>query len=264
MPKLSPRETSISLLQEETIIQPIYQAFSRIQRRLLSQDALQKVSSFHIVPGTIISQLKRKRDIDKLFAADMNLSANLFILSQYFKKKYQDIVAYYQKVFPFIKDARIAELSEIQPHIGIGGTAPVFTIREQGSRKWIPIYEFSSGMQKVLLILTDIFILPEGGVYIIDEYENSLGINAIDFFPQFILDIEKDVQFFVTSHHPYIINTIPPKNWFVFHRNGMHVSISPTATFVFDLSTATRYVPPAYPMYHQEAPYVTSLSDRQR
>src|SRR5262245_11168129 len=33
MPKLSPRETSISLLQEEETIQPIYQAFSIIKRR---------------------------------------------------------------------------------------------------------------------------------------------------------------------------------------------------------------------------------------
>jgi hypothetical protein len=37
---------------------------------------------------------------------------------------------------------------------------------------------------------------------------------------------------------------------------------NPTATSIFDLRTATRYAPPAYPMDHQEAPYVTSLSDR--
>src|SRR5262249_55297579 len=39
---------------------------------------------------------------------------------------------------------------------------------------------------------------------------------------------------------------------------------NPTATAIFDLRTVTRYAPPAYPMDHQEAPYVTSLSDRQR
>lgn len=80
-------------------------------------------------------------------------------------------------------------------------------------------------MQKVLLILTDIFVFPEGGIYLIDEYENSLGINAIDFFPSFILEVEKDIQFIVTSHHPYIINEIPVKNWYVFHRKGTEVVI---------------------------------------
>src|SRR5262249_15501856 len=37
---------------------------------------------------------------------------------------------------------------------------------------------------------------------------------------------------------------------------------NPTATSIFDLRTATRYAPPAYPTDHQEAPYVTSVSDR--
>ena len=40
--------------------------------------------------------------------------------------------------------------------------------------------------------------------------------------------------------------------------------IIPTATFRFDLSPAAWYFPPAYPVDHQEAPYVTSLSDRRR
>jgi hypothetical protein len=52
-----------------------------------------------------------------------------------------------------------------------------------------------------------------------------IAVNAIDFFPQFILDLEKDIQFFITSHHPYIINAILPNNWFIFHRHGMKVSI---------------------------------------
>ncbi len=49
-------------------------------------------------------------------------------------------------------------------------------------------------MQKVLLILTDVFILPEGGVYIIDEYENSLGLNAIDFLARFKFQLTVSVN----------------------------------------------------------------------
>jgi hypothetical protein len=37
---------------------------------------------------------------------------------------------------------------------------------------------------------------------------------------------------------------------------------NPTATILFDMRTTPRYVPPAYLAYHQEATYVTSLSDR--
>ena len=43
-----------------------------------------------------------------------------------------------------------------------------------------------------------------------------------------------------------------------------HSTINPTATFIFDLSAATRYALPVYPVYPQEAPYVTRLSERRR
>jgi len=78
----------------------------------------------------------------------------------------------------------------------------------------------------VLLMLTDLYLLPsEGAIYLIDEYENSLGINSIDFFPNILLEEESNSQFIITSHHPYIINKIPVRNWFIFHRTGLDVKI---------------------------------------
>jgi len=232
MPKLDRRETSVSILREEKEIRPVFEAFSLIQRRLFSESGLAEVSGSENVPPTVIAQLKNTGDIRKLFAAQLKLSANLYFLKRYFKQQYRRIVDFYMQVFPFIESVDVSELSDLKPHlVGFGplpkslGRLPVFTLQERGSSHKVPLFEFSSGMTKVLLILTDLYVLPAGGVYIIDEYENSLGINAIDFFPEFILDFEKDLQFFITSHHPYIINAIPPTNWYLFHRNGTRVSI---------------------------------------
>lgn len=225
LPKLSLQETAISLLQEEDDISPIYEGFTTIQRRLFSVDALNKVTNLNTIPVRIIQGLEASKDIKILFQADMNLSANLFLLSKYFKNIFQQIISRYKQVFPFVEEARITDLSKLEPNLGMPGNVPVFTIRERGSEEWVTVNELSSGMQKVLLILTDLFILPKHGVYIIDEYENSLGINAIDFFPEFILDLDKEMQFFVTSHHPYIINEIPVQDWYIFHREGMQVSV---------------------------------------
>jgi AAA15 family ATPase/GTPase len=80
-------------------------------------------------------------------------------------------------------------------------------------------------MQKVLLIVTDVLTLPKGSIYIIDEYENSLGTNAIDFLPQFLTDHGENGQFFITTHHPYLINSMPMRTWKVFRRQGGKVSI---------------------------------------
>jgi hypothetical protein len=40
------------------------------------------------------------------------------------------------------------------------------------------------------------------------------------------------------------------------------IDLIPTATFIFDLRSASPYASPAYPIYSKETAYVTSLSDR--
>ena len=116
-------------------------------------------------------------------------------------------------------------MNEITNRGPLPGVAPALSIKEKNVKKWVMLNDLSTGMQKVLLILTDICTLPPGSIYLIDEYENSLGINAIDFFPDFLLEYETDAQIILTSHHPYIINNINPENWFVFHRKGSEVAI---------------------------------------
>ena len=225
IPKLSLEETSISLLKEEELIKPLYEGFSLIKRRLFHTDALSKASEFQSIPTALITDMEKKRNLEKIFLTELPLSPTLYILQKFFNDIYELIIEQYKQFFPFIRETRITDLSKINPNISLPGLFPVFSIKEAGLNKWINIDQMSSGMLKILLILTDIFIIPEGGVYLIDEYENSLGISAIDFFPKFILNLEKEVQFFITSHHPYIINEIPPKNWYIFHREGMRVSI---------------------------------------
>jgi AAA15 family ATPase/GTPase len=226
LPKLSPQETSISLLREETQVSPLHDAFSMIQRRLFNQDALGTAAALQTIRPQLAVEMERTRDLRTLFQAEMSLSNKLFFLSKYFKDIFQELVGTFREIFPFVHEVRISELSDLGLDSPELGRVPVLTIRERGSDHWIPVMDFSSGMLKVLLILSDLFIMPEGGVYLIDEYENSLGLNAIDFFPDFVLRSQKPIQFFLTSHHPYIINAIPLEDWFIFHRKGMHVAVN--------------------------------------
>jgi predicted ATPase len=225
MPKLSSKKTSISLLKEELEMQPIFDAFSVIMRRRFFHDALTRVSELNAIPINLIKRLQKQKKLQLIFNADMNLSTNLYLLNKYFPKLYKSIIHYYRGFFPFVQDTRIRDLSKVQPNVAISGQIPVFEISEKDSNEWVSITNLSSGMQKVLLILTDLHLLPSDSIYMIDEYENSLGISAIDFFPEFVNEFEKDVQLLITSHHPYLINEISPENWFIFHRKGMNVHI---------------------------------------
>ena len=225
LPKLPPRATSITLLKEEDDIGPIYEGFGRMTRRRFFRDDLAKLSELIAIPPNLIDKFRSKPLLRNVYDANLALNVNLFILSVLFPEVFNAIRKHLKSAFGFIADSAVKEWSDVARGLKVPGEIPVFCIREKQSKTWIPLPELSSGMQKVLLILTDTHILPDEAIYIIDEYENSLGVSAIDFFPGFLLGLEKEIQFFVTSHHPYIINEIPPRNWYIFHRKGTSVSI---------------------------------------
>ncbi len=224
MPKLSPNKSGLTLLKNEDIINPINKGFASILRRHFSMDALLKASQYVTVPD-IFLQNKKSITIEDIFWSDFPLNINLFLLSQFFPKKYELICNNYKLIFPFIENIEIKELTDLHKFINISGRVPVFCIKEKGSTDWVELKELSSGMQKVLLIITDFYILPNEGVYLLDEYENSLGPNAIDFLPEFLNQEDNNNQYIITSHHPYIISNIPIKNWYVFHRVRKKVNI---------------------------------------
>ena len=136
-----------------------------------------------------------------------------------FEDIYSEICENFISTFPFVKRVDIKKLES--PF----GLVPIFCLKEQNVNDWIPISEMSSGMQKVLFMLTDICSLPNGSIYFIDEYENSLGMNAINFLPEFLAEHQEKIQFFITSHHPYLINNIPVDNWYLCYRQGQNISI---------------------------------------
>jgi len=220
LPKLSRQESSISLLKDEESIKPLNQFFSRVLRRYFSEDTLRQTSALGILDDNIAKKFENGVDLNELFGMEVGLGAKLWFLEKHFPELFSTICGYYKDVFPFIRQVKVKKEKAPFP-----GLAPSFSVKEKNVQDWIRLDQLSAGMQKVLLILTDICTIPEGSTYLIDEYENSLGINAIDFFPDFLDQFETDAQIIVTSHHPYIINNIQPENWFVFHRKGSKVII---------------------------------------
>jgi len=224
LPKLPPSESSISLLQNEDLIKPLYNGLSLIMRRNFSGPALVEETSYQTVPQKFLKKIKKTRDLYDLFSANLNLSCALYILSEVFNDIYEKVCSEFKATFPFVTDVKILEADKFGFHFP--GIVPVFALKEKFHKKWIQLNEFSAGMTKVLLILTDIFRLPkEGAVYLIDEYENSLGVSAINFFPNVLFETESQSQFIITSHHPYIIGNVPIKDWVILHRKGNSVLV---------------------------------------
>jgi hypothetical protein len=53
-----------------------------------------------------------------------------------------------------------------------------------------------------------------------------------------ILDESTDIQFILTSHHPYIINNIPWKTWQIVSKSGNKVKVR-KASDIPELNTAS-------------------------
>ncbi|MBD3265124.1 AAA family ATPase [bacterium] len=219
LPKLMKNKSAITLLKEEDTIQPIYKAFQNIFRRNFSSNILYELFvSTQIQHNVDMTHLK---ETNPLWAVDIkNLNAKLYFLQNAFPDIYEDIIESMREVFPFIESCEI-KLVPIQNGI----QSLCFFIKEKNIDYPIPLPGCSSGLKKTLLFITDIKTLPEGALYLIDEYENSLGVNAIDYFPEILFDSSQHIQFIITSHHPYIINHIPVENWLVFSRKGSVVDI---------------------------------------
>lgn len=217
LPKLHSDTSGITLLREEEKITPLYDTFSKLQRRRFHDEGLRDALRLQDVSQELSNLSNSEDGILTLWKQQLTLSAKLFFLSEKFPERYSLAVETFQQVFPSIKKCDMTIQSP--------GQVPIFFIKEEKINRNIPVLELSSGMQKVLLIIADIITLPKGSIYVIDEYENSLGINAIDFLPEFLADYGTDIQFLITTHHPYLINNMPMKTWRIFHRNGSSVSI---------------------------------------
>lgn len=218
LPKLPRDESAISMLKEEDSIKPLYEGFDYFVRREFSIESLKEAAQKHILNFDTKESAKAEKDIKKLIRME-GLSDRLEIIKNSFPDSYNEVCEFFINTFPFVKRVDIKKLNS--PF----GLVPIFCIKEKNVDKWIPLEEMSSGMQKVLFMLTDVCSLPKGSVYFIDEYENSLGINAINFLPEFLSYHQDKVQFFITSHHPYLINNIPVLNWYLCYRKGENVFI---------------------------------------
>jgi energy-coupling factor transporter ATP-binding protein EcfA2 len=224
LPKLSRENTSIELLQDEDVIRPLYNGFGTILRRDFSKEGLRKYILYEVAPQDFLEQ--KVTQLEQLFRMNLGLNLKLHVLRKNFPEIYERICSRYLDMFPFVEEIDTRDVKNIRLQIEIDslGVSPVFSIKERQIDHWIPVPELASGMQKALLILTDIYSLPAGAIYLIDEYENSLGVSVIDFLSDGLDELEKDIQVIITSHHPYVINQIPIENWIVFHRDGSEVT----------------------------------------
>ena len=136
------------------------------------------------------------------------VSLFIYIVKNTNKNKFSLFLEDLQEIFPEIEDVHIHQSS-------LDNGNYYLSVRQNGH--WLLQPDVSSGIMRTIYFLSCLHFCESNSVMFFDELENSLGVNCLDEIVERIMQksMEKDIQFLLTSHHPYIINQIPTNSWLV-------------------------------------------------
>lgn len=221
--KLAAHQSILYLLKAEPAIKMAESGLSKI--KMMETPVANAPIFVAEFPLQMIVELSEDTNNEALLNSDSLPIRNKLLVASRLKDNhlFQSIKLRYKDIFPQVEDIRIVrqtatrEVSQADEYI--------IEIKERGVEKWIPQKDISSGMLRSLMQICEIYLCPEGSVLLMDEFENSLGVNCIDELTNDVLSAKRDIQFILTSHHPYIINNIPFRNWKIVTRKGGKVTI---------------------------------------
>ena len=212
--KLDRQKSAVNILRQEEDVEPIFSAFGRLYQldtnsRSINLSPVMQNQSKALSLSEIRHLYPRLSAIDKLFLMRKNNLPEFF-----------DVCDDFCKIFTSIERIDFTTGRYFDER-----TYPILQIKERGSDAWILQSEISAGMYRTLSMLVALYLAEDGDVILVDEFENGLGVNCINELAEMFINPESNVQIIMTSHHPYIINTIPYQSWKVVTRNGSTVQI---------------------------------------
>lgn len=211
--KLPNQQSVIHLLKEEEIIKPAYEGFGKI---IYSDQTDSTREAFRIKFSDTQKLLKSHKTLKSIQESIEDIRIKLFLAFKNSTKTFNTIKERYIDIFPQVEDVKVEPLDYEEEEDNIPfffKEYPFIQIKEIGVDKWIKQENISSGMFRSLIHISEIYLCSEGSVFLIDEFENSLGINCINELTNDIISSKRQIQFILTSHHPYIINNIGYTNW---------------------------------------------------
>ena len=223
---------------------PLIEGAERGLRKILYSDysnSAKSPSDVHLINQQIV---KKYKSLEEVQNADEHLMDKFYWVFKKNKKTFNQVKNDFIQVFPQVIDIKIETLPEFK-----NSTLPLFLksapfiqFKEKEMSDWLPVMGMSAGMYRTLVHIIELYLSAEGTVILIDEFENSLGINCIDELTNELLGATNRIQFIITSHHPYIINSISYNNWKIVTRKGSVVYTQDAKEFGFDKSKHEAFI----------------------
>lgn len=211
--KLDKAKSIVALLKEEPSVKPIYDGFN----------VCNSLDSIYRGQLALLESLNNKFQFEieqiRQFGALVPIECLLLLKNNNYKE-FDTISQIFKTIFPTVENIDV-----IYTKTSDNLSSVVLRIKEKDVPHWIEQPDISSGMFRSLVQIITLVLANDGDVIMIDEFENGLGVNCINELADLIMEPEADIQVVMTSHHPYIINAIPVKDWKILTRNGSDVHV---------------------------------------
>lgn len=207
--------SALRLLQKEEGVKEAFAAVQRIyflnyNAIILAQMSAPHTGHLSLQPAQALASFC---SLEKIQESTLRTSWKLWCLQEFCAEDFALLQERFREIFTTVEAIRMVVSPMNQGVVRV-------EIKESGIAHWIHQEELSAGMLQTFIQLSILFLCPEGTVFLIDELENSFGVNCIDAVTEAIVHQERRLQFILTTHHPYIINNIDLENWRIIVREG--------------------------------------------
>lgn len=214
LPKLSPVQSVVDILSEEDIA-PV-NGFNKI---IYSEQSIGSNSINEIYPILYLNLANQPYTLEKIQESNLPTQIKLALAYKHNLEIFNNIKERFIDIFVQVEDLKIEPDENDDDLPRVIREYPFIHIKEKGVTNWISQHQISSGMFRTLMHISEISLSDKDTVILIDEFENSLGVNCIDVLTDLLLE-NRNIQFIITSHHPYIINNIKMEHWKIVTRQA--------------------------------------------
>lgn len=165
----------------------------------------------------------RKDFSDYSLGDNTNVSRILNKIKNEYPDKFALIVNTLKDIFPFIQDIKVVEVNINSEELNKNNKTDNYVIvdniyflvaLDKHVVKNIDFSSMSDGVRRVLLIFTTLVLadINNYAVVAIEEPENSLNPKILQRYLMALKGFSKNTKIIITSHSPYLINYMNPKN----------------------------------------------------
>ncbi|MFT6901180.1 MAG: ABC-type lipoprotein export system ATPase subunit [Colwellia sp.] len=228
LPSLNKYKSNIYLLREDNLLNPVFNALDSIviifnetreyssssSSPIIPQKLLKKAEEFFLDKNVKINDFSR-------FDSTIDCREKIFFAYKYDKISFENFEFIYTSIFPSVLSIEPETIKRTSEKTQIERIALFMTLKMTDGTIVHQPY-ISSGMFKSMMILADLIFSNNKNLVIIDEIENSLGVNCLADIIQEIKSSES--QYILSTHHPRIINDVPVDSWKIVSRKSGVIS----------------------------------------